>query len=114
MADEQEALDAMVREELGLDPSTLGGSPYSAAGSSLVLFSFGAIVPLFPYFFASGTTAVVAAIVSAAVGLFVIGALISLLTGRSAVYSGTRQLVFGLLAAGLTFGLGHLIGGAIT
>lgn len=114
MADEQEALDAMVREELGLDPSTLGGSPYSAAGSSLVLFSLGAIVPLFPYFFASGTTAVVAAILSAAVGLFVIGALISLLTGRSAVYSGTRQLVFGLLAAGLTFGLGHLIGGAIT
>jgi VIT1/CCC1 family predicted Fe2+/Mn2+ transporter len=114
MADEQEALDAMVREELGLDPSTLGGSPYSAAVSSLVLFSLGAIVPLFPYFFASGATAVVAAIVSAAVGLFVIGALISLLTGRSAVYSGTRQLVFGLLAAGLTFGLGHLIGGAIT
>ncbi len=114
MADEQEALDAMVREELGLDPSTLGGSPYSAAASSLVLFSLGAIVPLFPYFFASGTTAVVAAIVSAAVGLFVIGALISLLTGRSAVFSGTRQLVFGLLAAGLTFGLGHLIGGAIT
>ena len=114
MADEQEALDAMVREELGLDPSTLGGSPYSAAVSSLVLFSLGAIVPLFPYFFVSGTTAVVAAIISAAVGLFVIGALISLLTGRSAVYSGTRQLVFGLLAAGLTFGLGHLIGGAIS
>ena len=38
------------------------------------------------------------------------GALITLLTGRSAVFSGTRQLVFGLLAAGLTFGLGRLIG----
>lgn len=113
MGNEQEALDAMVREELGLDPSTLGGSPYAAGGSSLVLFSLGAIIPLIPFFFTSGIAAVVAAIVSAAVGLFVIGALISLLTGRGAVFTGMRQLVFGLLAAGLTFGLGRLIGTAI-
>jgi VIT1/CCC1 family predicted Fe2+/Mn2+ transporter len=113
MADEQGALDAMVREELGLDPSNLGGSPYAAGGSSFVLFALGAIVPLIAYFFASGTVAVVVAIVSAALGLFVIGALISLLTGRSAVYSGTRQLIFGLLAAGVTFGLGRLIGAAL-
>ena len=44
--------------------------------------------------------------------LFVIGALITLLTGRSALFSGTRQLVFGLVAAGVTFGLGRLIGTA--
>lgn len=113
MADEQEALDAMVREELGLDPSTLGGSPYAAGGSSFVLFSLGAIIPLVAFFFASGTAAIVAAIVSAGAGLFVIGALISLLTGRGAVFSGMRQLTFGLLAAGLTFGLGRLIGAAI-
>jgi VIT1/CCC1 family predicted Fe2+/Mn2+ transporter len=114
MSDEHGALDAMVREELGLDPSTLGGSPYSAGGSSFVLFALGAIVPLIPYFFASGTAAIVAAIVSAALGLFVIGALISLLTGRSALFSGGRQLVFGLMAAGVTFGLGRLIGAALT
>jgi VIT1/CCC1 family predicted Fe2+/Mn2+ transporter len=113
MADEQGALDAMVREELGLDPSTLGGSPYSAGGSSFILFALGAIIPLIAYFFASGTAAVVAAIAAAALGLFVIGVLISLLTGRSALYSGTRQVVFGLLAAGVTFGLGHLIGAAL-
>jgi vacuolar iron transporter family protein len=102
----------MVREELGLDPSELGGSPYAAAGSSFALFSVGAIVPLIPYFFASGATAVGAAIACAALGPFVIGALITLLTGRSALFSGTRQLVFGLLAAGVTFGLGRLIGTA--
>jgi vacuolar iron transporter family protein len=114
MADERGALDAMVREELGLDPTTLGGSPYSAGASSFVLFGLGAIIPLIPYFFASGTGAVLAAIVAAALGLFVIGSLISLLTGRSAVFSGTRQMVFGLLAAGVTFGLGRLIGSALT
>jgi vacuolar iron transporter family protein len=113
MIDEKGALDAMVREELGLDPSTLGGSPYSAGGSSFVLFALGAIIPLISYFFVSGMAGVVAAIVSAALGLFVIGVLISLLTGRSALYAGTRQLVFGLLAAGVTFGLGHLIGAAL-
>jgi vacuolar iron transporter family protein len=61
----------------------------------------------------SGTAAVVAAIASAALGLFVIGSLISLLTGRNALYSGMRQLVFGVLAAGLTYGLGHLIGATV-
>jgi VIT1/CCC1 family predicted Fe2+/Mn2+ transporter len=110
IADEQTALDVMAREELGLDPSTLGGSPYSAAASSFVLFSIGAFIPLIPYLFASGTVAIVAAVACAAAGLFVIGALITLLTGRSALFSGSRQLVFGLVAAGVTFGLGRLIG----
>jgi VIT1/CCC1 family predicted Fe2+/Mn2+ transporter len=113
MADETAALDAMVREELGLDPATLGGSPYSAGGSSFVLFALGAIIPLLPYFFGGGGVAVVAAIGCAALGLFVIGALITLLTGRSVIFSGTRQLLFGLLAAGVTFGLGRLIGSAV-
>jgi VIT1/CCC1 family predicted Fe2+/Mn2+ transporter len=110
MADEQSALDAMVREELGLDPGTLGGSPNSAATSSFVLFAVGAFVPLIPYIFFGGGAAVFAAIIFAAAGLFIIGALITLLTGRSAVFSGGRQLIFGLLAAGVTFGLGRLIG----
>jgi vacuolar iron transporter family protein len=113
MADEQSALDAMVREELGLDPNQLGGSPYSAGASSFVLFAVGAIIPLIPYFFSSGNAAVVGAIGCAALGLFAVGALITLLTGRNALFSGSRQLVFGLLAAGVTFGLGRLIGTAV-
>jgi VIT1/CCC1 family predicted Fe2+/Mn2+ transporter len=113
MADEQMALDAMVREELGLDPNQLGGSPYAAGASSLLLFAAGAIIPLIPYFVASGTVAVLAAICCATLGLFAIGALITLLTGRNALFSGTRQLVFGLLAAGTTFALGRLIRTAV-
>jgi VIT1/CCC1 family predicted Fe2+/Mn2+ transporter len=109
MGDEQAALDAMTREELGLDPDQLGGSPNAAAGSSFVLFALGAVVPLVPYLAgAGGWTAVLAGVGCAAVSLFGIGALITLLTGRSAWSSGTRQLVFGLAAAGVTFGLGAL------
>ncbi len=78
-----------------------------------LLFSIGAIIPLIPYFITRGTTAIAASVGCAAVGLFTIGALITLLTGRSAVFSGLRQLCFGLLAAGLTFGLGRLIGTAV-
>jgi VIT1/CCC1 family predicted Fe2+/Mn2+ transporter len=113
ISDEAAALDAMVREELGLDPATLGGSPYSAAGSSFLLFAVGAVIPLLPYFLGGGGTAEAAAVGCAAIGLFVIGALITLLTGRNAIFSGTRQLVFGVLAAGVTFGLGRLIGAAV-
>jgi VIT1/CCC1 family predicted Fe2+/Mn2+ transporter len=113
ISDEQAALDAMVREELGLDPSTLGGSPYSAGASSFVLFALGAVIPLIPYFIGGGAAAVGAAIGLAALGMFFIGALITLLTGRNAIFSGIRQLVFGLLAAGVTFGLGRLIGIAL-
>jgi VIT1/CCC1 family predicted Fe2+/Mn2+ transporter len=68
---------------------------------------------LIPYFITGGTVALVASICCAGLGLFAIGMLITLLTGRSALFSGTRQLCFGLLAAGLTFGIGRLIGTAI-
>jgi len=40
----------------------------------------------------------------------VIGAAITMLTGRGVLYSGLRQLLIGMAAAGVTFGIGHLIG----
>ena len=42
--------------------------------------------------------------------LFFIGASITLFTGKSIWYSGFRQVLFGLLAAAITYGIGHLIG----
>ena len=42
---EAAALDALAREELGLNPDDLG-SPWGAAHSSFIAFAFGAIVPL--------------------------------------------------------------------
>ena len=113
MADEKAALDAMVREELGLDPAQLGGSP--SRGRSLLAppVRHRRNHPAIPYFITSGNTALVVSVCCAALGLFTIGTLITLLTGRNAVFSGTRQLCFGLLAAGATFGLGRLIGAAV-
>lgn len=48
-----------------------------------------------------------------AVGLFAIGAVITLMTGRHPVKNGLRQVLFGLATAAVTFGIGKLIGVSI-
>jgi len=113
MADRQVALDTLTREELGLDPTELG-SPLSAAISSMLTFALGALVIIFPYFFGSGTAALIAAIILAAAALVGVGAGIGLLNGRPALRSGLRQLVLGAAAALVTYGIGHLIGAHVS
>jgi VIT1/CCC1 family predicted Fe2+/Mn2+ transporter len=109
--DQSAALDTLAREELGVDPSELGGSAWVAAVTSFVLFSVGAIVPVFPYFFGGGSSAVVVSVILSVIALFLIGAAITVITGRSVLLSGGRQVIFGLAAAAITFGVGRLIGG---
>lgn len=110
LGDKETALDTLAREELGIDPEELGGSAWQAAATSFVLFIAGAIVPVLPFLFTAGTPAVLGSLGVSSVGLFAIGAAITLLTGRSVVSSGTRQLLFGLVAALLTYGVGRLLG----
>ena len=107
------ALDTLAREELSVDPSELGGSAWEAALTSFFLFSIGAVIPVIPHIFLSGLAAVIVSLVFSAIGLFVIGAAITLFTGRKVLYSGTRMVVFGLTAAAVTYGIGRLIGGNI-
>ncbi len=114
MAHPDRALDTLSREELGIDPEELGGLPSTAAISSFVLFAIGASIPVVPYAAIAGRTAMMVSVGVSAAALFGIGAAIALLTGRSFLRSGGRQLVLGLLAAGVTFGLGRLLGIAIS
>ena len=110
MGDKAHILDTLSREELGIDPKELGGSPWVAAITSFFLFSAGAIVPLFPYIFLHSAPAVVISLVLGALALFLTGAAITLLTGKNVWISGLRQVLIGLAAAGLVFGVGKLIG----
>ncbi len=110
LSDEATALDTLAREELSIDPAELGGSAWVAAITSFFLFALGAIIPVFPYLFLTGSAGVIASAVVSTIGLFVIGAAITLMTGRNALLSGLRQVLFGLAAAAITFGVGHLIG----
>ncbi len=111
--DPRVALDTLSREELGIDPEELGGSAYEAAFTSFLLFGSGALVPLLPFLVSSGTPAIVASLILAGIALFVVGAAITIVTGQSALRSGLRQVLFGLVAAAITFAIGHLVGTAI-
>lgn len=101
------ALETHAREELGLDPDQLG-SPWGAAASSFVMFSVGAVIPLLPFLFGSGSAAVLTSIAVAALALFSVGAALTRFTGRPVLRSGARMLLVGAVAAGITFGIGSL------
>jgi VIT1/CCC1 family predicted Fe2+/Mn2+ transporter len=104
------AHEVLIKEELGINKEDLKGSAMEAAVTSFLLFSVGAIIPVIPFFFVGGIEAVIISTVFSGFGLFLIGASITLFTGKSVWYSGLRQVFFGLAAAALTFGIGKLIG----
>ncbi len=109
IADPENALKTLAREELGLNPDDLG-SPWGAALFSFVSFGAGAAIPLLPFIFASGTTSLIVAIALAGAALFAVGATLSLFTGRGAAYSGVRMLAIGAAAGGVTYLIGRLLG----
>jgi VIT1/CCC1 family predicted Fe2+/Mn2+ transporter len=113
VAQPEKALDTLSREELGLNPAELG-SPWGAAISSFVSFALGAFIPLVPYlFFGTHGSALRWVMALTAIGLFLVGAVMSLFTGRSSWASGARMLAIGAGAGALTFALGRLLGTTI-
>ncbi|HTX50187.1 MAG TPA: VIT1/CCC1 family protein [Caulobacteraceae bacterium] len=110
LGDKDTALDTLAREELGIDPQSLGGSAWSAAAASFCLFAFGAVFPVAPYLLLSGAPAVVLSLALSGVVLCAIGAGTSLFTGRGLMFSAVRQLLVGYAAAATTFAIGRLVG----
>lgn len=110
MSDKSSAHKFLVQEELGINVQELKGSAMEAALASFFLFAVGAVIPVLPFFFWGGTKAILFSAGFSAVGLFLIGSAITLFTGKSVWFSGMRQVIFGLLAAAVTFGIGRLIG----
>lgn len=104
------AQEALTREELSINPDELKGSAWTAAIASFLLFAIGAIIPVLPFFWLTDMKAIIGGVVASMIGLFGIGAAITLFTGKSIWVSGARQMLFGLLAAAVTFGIGRLIG----
>ena len=111
ISDPNRALDALAREELGLNPKELG-SAWSAAAASFLAFAVGAAVPLLPFLWRGGHSLEISAGITA-VSLFVTGAIVSLFTGRAPLWSGLRMVAVGAVAAGVTFGVGRLFGVAL-
>lgn len=103
--DPEQALRIHAQEELGVDPYQLP-SPWTATFSSFGSFIVGALIPLLPYLF--GATSLVTSAVLSVVALFFAGVASSRFTSRAWHFAGTRQLVLGVLAAAVTFGVGSL------
>jgi VIT1/CCC1 family predicted Fe2+/Mn2+ transporter len=111
MATPEMALETHAREELGIDPSSLG-SPVQAALSSFVAFSVGAVLPLLSFLFSKGNTAIYAAIAVAGLAAIAVGGALSIFTGRSWAWSAARQLLVCAAAGAVTFGVGSALGAA--
>ncbi|MGH9171394.1 MAG: VIT1/CCC1 transporter family protein [Acidimicrobiales bacterium] len=109
MSDPELALETHAREELGIDPGQTG-NPAQAALSSFVTFAVGALMPLLPFLFAKGTTALVAAVAVAGLAALVVGTLLSIFTERKWWISALRQLVICAAAGAITYGVGTAIG----
>lgn len=110
--DPEQALDTLAREELGLNPGELG-SPWGAAIASFLAFAVGAGLPLLPYASLANNHALGATILVTTVSLFVVGAVISLFTGKQALYGGARMLLIGSAAGAATWWTGRALGVAL-
>ncbi len=109
MRDPDLALETHAREELGFTPGATG-KPIQAAASSFVMFAVGALIPLLPWLFSGGTNALWWSIGLGAVASFAVGGALSIFTGRSWLWSATRQLLISAAAAAVTYSIGHVVG----
>lgn len=110
--EEDRLLNFAARNVIGVDPDETG-SPLNAAATSLVLFSLGALVPLLPWFFTSGTAGALWSIMLTAAAALVVGAWISWSSDRPLWRGSLRQLVIVVVASAVTYGVGRLFGAAI-
>jgi len=113
ISDPAHALDVLTREELGLNPNELG-SPISAGLFSFCFFSLGAFVPLLPFLFRPSSWSLPLSIILTGAALFSVGAILSLFTGRSAIWGGLRMLLIGSAAGVVTYFIGHLLGVSVS
>jgi VIT1/CCC1 family predicted Fe2+/Mn2+ transporter len=109
LKDPEHALDTLAREELGLNPDDLG-SPWGAATFSFLSFTLGALIPLAPFLLKPGPHSVLYAAALAGMALFLVGTLLSLFTGRSALWGGGRMLLIGGVSGAATYAIGMLLG----
>ncbi len=107
MASPERMLQEQVQEELGIgDPHM---SPMREAWVTGLATGIGALIPVFPFFFWTGTTAIITAFVIAMASHWIVGAARSVFTGRGVFRSGLDMFVVGLGVAGVGYVVGEWI-----
>lgn len=110
--DEQSFMDFTARTVFGVDPDELG-SPATAAATSLLLFAIGAIVPLLPWFFTSGASAIVWSSTLTGLAGLVVGGTVARSAGTTVAKGAARQFAIVVVVSAVTFGIGKLFGTAV-
>jgi vacuolar iron transporter family protein len=108
----EQLVQAMAQSELGLSEHRFP-NPWTSAISAGLSTAIGAFIPIIPFFFMSGLSAVVAAFAISLVAHFAVGALKSLITMRSWWASGLEMTWIGVIVAAVTYGLGLAFGAAV-
>ena len=107
--DPEQLLRALAGERLGPSEEALA-NPWVSAGSGALSTAVGAFIPVIPFFFLNGMTAVIAAAVVSLAAHFAVGAAKSLITVRSWWSSGFEMTAVGALEGAVTYGIGILLG----
>ena len=107
--DPEQMLRVLVSERLGTSEEGLS-NPLVSAGSGALSTAVGAFIPIIPFFFMHGLSAVIAAAVISLAAHFAVGAAKSLITVRSWWSSGFEMTVVGALEGAVTYGIGILLG----
>jgi VIT1/CCC1 family predicted Fe2+/Mn2+ transporter/rubrerythrin len=110
--DPDQLVQAMAQSELGLSEHRFP-NPWKSAASASLSTAIGAFIPIIPFFFMTGVSAVVAAFVISIIAHFAVGAVKSLITIRSWWASGLEMTLVGVIEAVVTYGLGLAFGAAI-
>ncbi len=104
----QQLLKTLAHEELGLSEQTFP-NVWRSAFSATISTAIGALVPVIPFMFTSGLSALLISLVVSTIAHFAVGASKVLVTGRSWLKSGTEMTLIGLGEAAITYALGLLI-----
>jgi VIT1/CCC1 family predicted Fe2+/Mn2+ transporter len=113
LANPEQALDVLAREELGLNPEDLG-FPWQAASTSFLSFAAGAAIPLIPLVTHVATKRVLVVTVAlTGISLFAVGMVLSLFTGRDAWRGAIRMVLIGGGAGALSYLVGRALGVAV-
>lgn len=101
-------LKTLAHEELGLSEQTFP-NPWRSAISATISTALGAFIPVLPFFFATGVTALIVSFIISTIAHFVVGASKVIVTGRSWLKSGAEMTIVGLGEATITYVIGLLI-----
>jgi vacuolar iron transporter family protein len=100
-------LRVMMQEELGLSEGF--GQPLGAALTVFVAFLVGGVIPVIPFMFASGASALWTSMGLTAAALMLAGAVRTRYTGENALRAGAELVAMAAVGVGVAFAIGRVL-----